>query len=450
MKGRTIYIIGVTVFLVVIVLLTLKLPRPFVWQESYDTNDPQPYGSYVFDSLMRQSLPNGYTVTDKTLTQLRKEKVAPRNILFMACRLDMDSLDMLSLQQLAEEGNRVMVATQYVAEYWLQRDLFKHYGVYFMETGYRSSWAVRGKVETRVISWPGDSLYERGTYQVYVPLVDAYLLTDTLSTITELAHVSNDCRPDSANLEILRKGDEEEYDNIYSYSYPYSYSNHRIGYDYYEYPVAVSCRVGKGEIVFVSTPLLLTNYGILMPETRGYVLRLMNAMADRPVVRTTAYNYVSDNSMAVQSDGATDFFLQHPPLRTALQLTGLLVLLLMVFKARRRQRAIPVYRAPANRTLEFVQLIGTLYYQRHDNHDLMKKKYRIFAETLRRRLVIDVMTAKDEAADVEALAQRTHLDKGYLTHVLRSLRNAYFEDRQLGDVQMKRMIEQMNEITEKI
>lgn len=442
MRGRTIYIIGVTLFLVVFVLLSLRMPKRFTWSASFDTADPQPYGCYVFDSLMRQTMPHGYTVTDKTLTQLRKEKAAPRSILVTTCGLSMDSLDLLSLQQLAEGGNRVLVTCQWTPSYDVQNKFFSRYGVYFFEESYRSSWAVSGNAAREDVYWRTDSLYGMATYQPSSILMDSYLVVDTLQTITPLAFIVNGCDADSICLPVLRRGSEDEVGDAYAYASEDG--------GQHTHPVAVTCRVGEGEIVFASTPLLFTNYGILMPETREYVLRLLNTLADRPVVRTTAYLPNRDFGEPVHTDGATGFFLQHPPLRTALQLAGLLVVLLMVFKARRRQRAIPVYHAPANRSLEFVQLIGTLYYQRHDNLDLMRKKYRIFAETLRRRLDIDVMTAKDEPSDVDTLAQRTHLVKGYLRQVLRGLREAYFGGLQLGDVQMKRMLEQMNEIIERI
>lgn len=39
MKARNIYIIGVVVFLLGFVLLTLKMPRQFVWKDTFKHND---------------------------------------------------------------------------------------------------------------------------------------------------------------------------------------------------------------------------------------------------------------------------------------------------------------------------------------------------------------------------------------------------------------------------
>lgn len=443
MKGRTIYIIGIVGLLAFLILLTLQLPRQFIWEETYGTRDTQPYGCYAFDSLMRQTLPHGYRVSSKPLHKLAKEKGKPRNYLIMADDFTCDSLDFAALYAQACRGSRIVLATRRGISTHEDSVLFKHYGVYFHYTSYRSVRPVRGLVKKTPVYWPKDSRYGRGVYRVPDVLLDGYIVRDTFSTFQDHALILNN---DTADVSVLRT--MRELKSFASIIYGVAADPNRSDHPH---PVATTCRVGKGEITFVCMPLLFSNYGILMEQTRGLTLRLMDRLSNAPVVRTDYYCPVSDRMDYLgDSGGPTDFFLQHPALRLALRLTALLIVLLMLFKARRRQRAIPVYRQPENHTLEFVQLIGSLYYQRRDNLDLLRKKYRIFAETLRRRLAIDVTTAKDQPSDVDQLTQRTGLDADYLTRVLIDTRNAYFAREQLADNDMKRLIEQMNEITEKL
>ena len=124
-------------------------------------------------------------------------------------------------------------------------------------------------------------------------------------------------------------------------------------------PVALSRPVGSGEIVLVTTPLLFTNYGMLDGDNAAYLFRLLSHLKGLPVVRTEAYGVGAQVEVS-----PFRYFLSQRPLRWALYLTMLVLVLFMVFTARRRQRAIPVIREPANRNLEFAELIGTLYYQR--------------------------------------------------------------------------------------
>ena len=131
--------------------------------------------------------------------------------------------------------------------------------------------------------------------------------------------------------------------------------------------VALSYPIGKGEIILVTTPLLMTNYGIL--ENPPYVHRLMNRLKDLPVIRTEAYM----PNVNASEDSPFRELLERPPLRWALYLTLLGILLLMGFTARRRQRVIPVDEPPRNYQLDFIRRIGTLQYQR-TKHDRIWKK----------------------------------------------------------------------------
>ena len=107
-----------------------------------------------------------------------------------------------------------------------------------------------------------------------------------------------------------------------------------------------------------ATPLMMTNYGIL--EYPVYVHRLMNRLKDLPVVRTESY--MPDTNVTETSPFRE--LLKRPPLRWALYLILLGVVLMMGFNSRRRQRAIPVEKPPRNYQLDFIRHIGTLQYMK--------------------------------------------------------------------------------------
>ena len=140
--------------------------------------------------------------------------------------------------------------------------------------------------------------------------------------------------------------------------------------DSIEVPIAISYRIGEGELILVSAPLLLTNYSIISGEGWQIVGRLMNRLKDYPVIRSESYM----SATAATESSPFHVFLQQPPLRWALYLSALTILVFCIFTARRRQRAIPVVDKPQNRNLEFVCLIGSLYWQQHDNAGLLAKK----------------------------------------------------------------------------
>ena len=209
-------------------------------------------------------------------------------------------------------------------------------------------------------------------------------------------------------------------------------------------PVALSVPVGKGEIILVSTPLLFTNYGVVDGNNAAYIFRILSQMKGLPLVRTEAY--VDETSQAQQSPFR--YLLAHRPLRWALYLTLTGVVLFMFFTARRRQRAIPVVRPPLNKSLEFVKLIGTLYFQKKDHADLVRKKYIYFAEMLRRSLQVDLEAVEEDIRSFDRIAKRTGIDKESIATLVRTVRSVvYSKNAKMSEQQMKRLIDNMNDIT---
>jgi hypothetical protein len=157
-----------------------------------------------------------------------------------------------------------------------------------------------------------------------------------------------------------------------------------------EFPIAVSFKRGKGELILVSAPLLFTNYMTISGQGSLLQARLMDRLKAHPVIRMESYV----GATAMTESSLFYVFLKQPPLRWALYLTILTILLFCIFTARRRQRVIPVVRKPENRNLEFVRLIGSLYWQQHDNAGLLAKKLAYATEEIRRQNVR--LSADDE------------------------------------------------------
>ena len=199
---------------------------------------------------------------------------------------------------------------------------------------------------------------------------------------------------------------------------------------------------GKGEIILVSTPLLFTNYGVLDGDNATYLFRLLSRMKNLPVVRTAAYQ----QGIEQLQETPLRYFLSQRPLRWAIYLTMIAILLFMIFSAKRRQRAIPVIPEPENRSLEFTKLIGTLYYQKNDHANLVHKKFTYFAEELRREVQVDIEEVTDDEYSFLKIAQKTGMDVEVIGKFIREIRPVIYGGRTLSAEEMKRFIDKMNEI----
>lgn len=442
------------VLFVLFCLLQVNLPKKFVWSPTFSHVDKQPFGCFVFDSVLTQSLPNGYHVTKKTFFQLDQEHAKEKiSVLMVVDQQDLKQLDVKYLCNIARRGGKVMVVASSSFDDGRNADTvvvdelertFKvkiEDGMYFSLRGILAGLKAHDNDMYDTIYWNNrETMYAAQPYRMFYNMVGGTLFVDSVPKVKRLAYTLStagyDYRHDS-----LYVGDFTGFDTIVD-------EKERIEridtFAIKKIPVAVSVPYGKGEVIFVSSPLLFTNYGMLEGNTFVYIFRLMSYLADLPVYRTEAY--VKTDAMLVAEQSPFREFIKRPPLRWALYLALLGVVLFMIFTARRRQRVIPIMSKPANRSLEFIQLIGTLYYQRKDHVDLVRKKFKLFAEELRKTAGVDISDVNTDDREYLLLAEKTGMNCDRLKKVIRQIRLVLHSEGNISVEEMRSLIDAMDTI----
>ena len=408
MKNTYKFVLIMVVLFCLSFVLQLQMPKKFVWNPTYHHADAQPFGCYVFDSVLSQSMPEGYHVTKKTFRQLDEEHRGKQiSVLVVATKPLLAKTDVAHLKKMAKRGGKVMVVSDYLDDDLLGVD-FEQYSYFSINYLQRSLRANKNVYDT--ICWhKQDSVFTDRQYRVFGELITSCLVVDSVQKAKIWAAWENGT--------VIR-------------------------------PVAVSVPYGKGEVFFVSTPLLFTNYGILDKQANLYVFRLMSQLNNLPVYRTEAY--MQTDAMREARQSPLREFLKRPALRWAIYLALLGVVLFMVFTARRRQRVIPVRQKPKNHSLEFIQLVGSLYYQRKDHADLVSKKFRYFAEEVRRKTGVDIANVNGDDSEFRLLADKTGMEEQYLRQVIREIRLVVHSDSNIHSDQMRKLVDAMNEIVDKL
>lgn len=464
------------VLFVLFCLLQVNLPKKFVWSPTFSHRDKQPFGCFVFDSVLTQSLPNGYHVTKKTFFQLDQEHSKEKiSVLMVVDQQDLKQLDVKYLCHIARRGGKVMVVASssfddgnvdtiavdtvgggemevasaseqapenpFVDE--LERTLKVKIedGMYFSLRGILGGLNAHDNDMYDTIYWNDrETMYASQSYRMFYNMTGGTLFVDSVPKAKRLAYTLSAAEYDYKH-DSLYVGDFTLFDTIVD-------KKGRIEridtFAIKKVPTAVSVPYGKGEVIFVSTPLLFTNYGMLEGNTSNYIYRLMSYLADLPVYRTEAY--VKTDAMLVAEQSPFREFIKRPPLRWALYLALLGVILFMIFTARRRQRVIPIISKPANRSLEFIQLIGTLYYQRKDHVDLVRKKFKLFAEELRKTVGVDVSDVNTDDSEYLLLAEKTGMSYDRLKKVIRQIRFVLHSEVNISVEEMRSLIDAMNTI----
>lgn len=454
MKSSRNFLFAMLVLFVLFCLLQVNLPKKFVWSPTFSHVDKQPFGCFVFDSVLTQSLPNGYHVTKKTFFQLDQEHAKEKiSVLMVVDQHNLKQLDVKYLCNIARRGGKVMVVASSSFDDGRNADTvvvdelertFKvriEDGTYFSLRGILSGLKAHDNDMYDTIYWNNrETMYAAQSYRMFYNMVGGTLFVDSVPKVKRLAYTLSTAGYDY-KLDSLYVGDFTGFDTIVD-------EKERIEridtFAIKKVPTAVSVPYGKGEVIFVSSPLLFTNYGMLEGNTSVYIFRLMSYLADLPVYRTEAY--VKTDAMLVAEQSPFREFIKRPPLRWALYLALLGVVLFMIFTARRRQRVIPIISKPANRSLEFIQLIGTLYYQRKDHVDLVRKKFKLFAEELRKTAGVDISDVNTDDREYLLLAEKTGMNSDRLKKVIRQIRLVLHSEGNISVEEMRSLIDAMDTI----
>lgn len=454
MKSSRNFLFAMLVLFVLFCLLQVNLPKKFVWSPTFSHVDKQPFGCFVFDSVLTQSLPNGYHVTKKTFFQLDQEHAKEKiSVLMVVDQHNLKQLDVKYLCNIARRGGKVMVVASSSLDDGRNADTvvvdelertFKvriEDGMYFSLRGILAGLKAHDNDMYDTIYWNNrETMYAAQSYRMFYNMVGGTLFVDSVPKVKRLAYTLSTTGYDY-KLDSLYVGDFTGFDTIVD-------EKERIEridtFAIKKVPTAVSVPYGKGEVIFVSSPLLFTNYGMLEGNTSVYIFRLMSYLADLPVYRTEAY--VKTDAMLVAEQSPFREFIKRPPLRWALYLALFGVVLFMIFTARRRQRVIPIMSKPANRSLEFIQLIGTLYYQRKDHVDLVRKKFKLFAEELRKTAGVDISDVNTDDREYLLLAEKTGMNSDRLKKVIRQIRLVLHSEGNISVEEMRSLIDAMDTI----
>ena len=419
------FLLGVVVFLLFVLVMEFNAPAKFVWRPTFGHYDGQPFGCAVFDTLMEKSIPAGYHVTNKTFAQLECDGYGkkPQAILVQTLAFNPTETDRRALSRLLKAGNKVLIVT---SDFVCDSSKINFGVAVSGRDSFLPQWVKKSLSDYQIpmdtLYWNAVKPYTPHTYQVYTSMSGYGIeVNEGVQCDTLLCAFQRSIDGDVDTTDVSCDVDDEYADKIGGYWQA------RL----------IRIKWGKGELFLSCDPFFWTNYGVLDPEINGLLFRAMSQFRGLPVTRTEAYAPKN----VINKESPLSYWLQNAPLRWCVYLTLLGLLLFCVFYARRRQRVIPVVKQPENKSLEFVKLIGTLYYQKHENRDLLQKKYSYFAETVRRQLLIDVDDEESRRENITQLALRTGMPEAEVRMILDKVKHYIKADTTLPDRRLQETID---------
>lgn len=165
-------------------------------------------------------------------------------------------------------------------------------------------------------------------------------------------------------------------------------------------------RFGKGNLYLASNPKLFSNYSMLTADGARYAAAALSYVKNTSTIAWDEYYTQGDDEQSLMKVFFSNRYLQWA------YYTAFFSLLLFVFyEIKRRQRTIPVIAPLKNSTVEFVNVIGQLYYEKRNNADIARKQVVYMLAHLRGEY--QIKTDKLDEEFIEKLVGKIGLDEKF-------------------------------------
>lgn len=211
-----------------------------------------------------------------------------------------------------------------------------------------------------------------------------------------MAWMSLRANPSRANVHFARQNKPESYNWHYIEEQYFcdSLPHHPLGYlndtliNFAKYPH------GKGQFLLHTNPVVFSNYSLLRTETHPYLEGVLSwlpegniywdAMSRVPEAIGRRRNRSAD-SRALDDEHPLTYILKQPSLAWAWYLLAALAGAWLIFRAKRRQRIIPVLPKNENSSYEFIGTIANLHFREKNYQGLCIQNMKLFLAHIRER-----------------------------------------------------------------
>lgn len=340
MKKYSRFIIVFLIIFILLIIVELNRPKELDWSYSFSKNDKIPYGSYIVYKILPELFPYDDVVSNDIpiYNTLNSTDTTTGNAyIFINDRFSPDELDTKDLLEFVKHGNNVFVAANsFTGDF--SDSLKINIGLKFYSN------------KTTEINFTNRKLSVFGYYIFKNTPADYYFTKFDTSRVTILG-INSDRRPNYI----------------------------KINY-------------GDGSFFLNTVPIAFTNFNILDTVNVDYIYKSFAYLPSDSYVLWD--EYYKSNKELIRTP--LRYILSQVSLSWAYYILILSVILYIIFFGRRRQRIIPVVKPLSNTTLEFVKLIGRLYFQQKNHKNIADKKINYFFDQLRTRYFIKTDEINEE------------------------------------------------------
>lgn len=346
--------------LIATIIFEIMKPKPFDWRFTLEAKDKIPFGTYVLRKTIKDIFPKQKVYTNNKTTyeyvSSHEKNNKQNNFIYITNEFNIDKLEIETILNLANKGNNVLISAHYFGKKFADTLNFSVDNINLFDTSSVINFYNRSLKRTKGFE------YGKSSSNVYFNKIDT-------STMQVLAH--------SLNNEV----------------------------------VLVRKKVGEGFIYLNSTPEVFTNYGMVTEQNYEFAYKILSYLPIKEVIWDKYYKPFRKENKSLLS-----VIFEMPGIKTAYILLLITALIFVFFTAKRKQRIIPIIKPYENKTLEFVETIGRVYFNSKNHKDIAEKKYQYFTHFVKTRYNINLFEI--ENVNFDFVSEKTAVESGLIKKLL--------------------------------
>lgn len=407
------FLLGITALVLLAFLFRIKeAPNTIDWKEHYKEEKSAPYGTYLIQELLKSRVAEaGFRVLKDSLPAQLQGSDTSSSYVFVGEALYIDSTDVNALLNFVSRGNVAFISSKTIPH-----NLMFH--LYYYEC---------------------DEYYWNDYYAIYDTLVYFNFYHPALK------------RTPAFPYQYLFRNEVK--------SYPWYYIDNLYFCDEEEGLTPLGtiqdtlinfARVsfGSGYFYLHTNPIAFSNVQLLDQEGLAYTDRIFSHLPEEGTIywdshsrapewmgrrMNDRYNY--DYERQFSSESPLQYILDHAALAWAWYLLLSLGVLYLLFRAKRRQKAIPVLDPNTNTSLAFLSAISRLYFLQNNHKQLALQQMKLFQSFVRDKYGLHIRDMDENSA--QRLSLKSEITPVHIQKITRLHENistsSYVSDNTLMD-----------------
>jgi hypothetical protein len=353
MKDLKIYIFLVSALMLVYLVMQYNRPKTIDWTQTLNNNDKIPFGTYILFNRLHDIFPkaNVQTYRDPVYNVISDHGNQHGAYIILCHDANINEYDYNKLQKYVKAGNDVFIAAS-------------RFGPYISK---------KLKIQTSA------DLLTLSDHDHPVRFLNKHIDTAEYYNIDKKISDGYFTKLDTTRALILGET-----------------GGHRANF--------IKYNMGKGNIYLNASPMLFTNYGILQPKGANYAAIALSHLKNTGNILWDEY-YTQGRS---GEESLMRVFLRDPMLKSAFYIALFSLLAFVIYEMKRRQRIIPIIEPLNNTAVDFAKVVGQVYYEQRDNHNIAQKKMVYFLEFVRTQYYLKTNQLDDEFT--HTLAQKSGME----------------------------------------